>query len=218
MCKKIILFIIILTLLAICIFDSRWKDEGKIVYKQENINKEILINDIYKFIPNESYDVIYECSDLASETIVIEGNGEMYQTIGLNGKGLYREIFKVIDNNLMLIYKEDLSDKNIEEILAQDLKDEISYNIKESELILQSPIEVGQKWDNTEIVEIGTGLKLDDIQLEGTYIKIVSNSLVSKGSMTTETYYSEGLGVVKHRVLINEENISYYQLKSFDIK
>lgn len=218
MCKKIILFIIILTLLAICIFDSRWKDEGKIVYKQENINKEILINDIYKFIPNESYDVIYECSDLASETIVIEGNGEMYQTIGLNGKGLYREIFKVIDNNLMLIYKEDLSDKNIEEILAQDLKDEISYNIKESELILQSPIEVGQKWDNTEIVEIGTGLKLDDIQLEGTYIKIVSNSLVSKGSMTTETYYSEGLGVVKHRVLINEETISYYQLKSFDIK
>ena len=218
MCKKIILFIIILTLLAICIFDSRWKDEGKMVYKQENINKEILINDIYKFIPNESYDVIYECSDLASETIVIEGNGEMYQTIGLNGKGLYREIFKVIDNNLMLIYKEDLSDKNIEEILAQDLKDEISYNIKESELILQSPIEVGQKWDNTEIVEIGTGLKLDDIQLEGTYIKIVSNSLVSKGSMTTETYYSEGLGVVKHRVLINEETISYYQLKSFDIK
>ena len=218
MCKKIILFIIILTLLAICIFDSRWKDEGMIVYKQENINKEILINDIYKFIPNESYDVIYECSDLASETIVIEGNGEMYQTIGLNGKGLYREIFKVIDNNLMLIYKEDLSDKNIEEILAQDLKDEISYNIKESELILQSPIEVGQKWDNTEIVEIGTGLKLDDIQLEGTYIKIVSNSLVSKWSMTTETYYSEGLGVVKHRVLINEETISYYQLKSFDIK
>lgn len=218
MCKKIILFIIILTLLAICIFDSRWKDEGKMVYKQENINKEILINDIYKFIPNESYDVIYECSDLASETIVIEGNGEMYQTIGLNGKGLYREIFKVIDNNLMLIYKEDLSDKNIEEILAQDLKDEISYNIKESELILQSPIEVGQKWDNTEIVEIGTGLKLDDIQLEGTYIKIVSNSLVSKWSMTTETYYSEGLGVVKHRVLINEETISYYQLKSFDIK
>lgn len=82
-----------------------------IVYKQENINKEILINDIYKFIQNESYNVIYECSDLASETIVIEGNGEMYQTIGLNGKGLYREIFKVIDNNLMLIYKEDLSDK-----------------------------------------------------------------------------------------------------------
>lgn len=46
----------------------------------------------------------------------------------------------------------------------------------------------------------------------------MSNSLVSKGSMTIETYYSEGLGVVKHRVLINEETISYYQLKSFDIK
>ena len=75
-----------------------------------------------------------------------------------------------------------------------------------------------QKIVGVKIVEIGTDLKLDDIQLEGTYIKIVSNSLVSKWSMTTETYYSEGLGVVKHRVLINEETISYYQLKSFDIK
>ena len=36
--------------------------------------------------------------------------------------------------------------------------------------------------------------------------------------MTIQSYYSEGFGVVKHRVLINEETISYYQLKSFDIK
>ena len=58
-------------------------------------------------------------------------------------------------------------------------------------------------------------LKLDDILLEGIYIKTVSNTLVDNESITTEIYYSEGLGVVKYRVLINEEAISYYQLKSF---
>ncbi|MBC5996786.1 hypothetical protein EAI30_09040 [Romboutsia ilealis] len=213
--KKLIVLIIVFILAIIYIVNFKWKDEGKIIYKQEYVNKEILINNIYRFIPNESYSVVYEGTDLAPEIIAIEGDGEMYQTIGVNGKGLYRDVFKVVDNNLMLIYKEDLHDKNIDEALEQNLKDEISYNKNESELILQSPIEVGQKWDNTEIVEVGMDLKLDDILLEGIYIKTVSNTLVDNESITTEIYYSEGLGVVKYRVLINEEAISYYQLKSF---
>ena len=95
----------------------------------------------------------------------------------------------------MLIYKEDLHDKNIDEALEQNLKDEISYNKNESELILQSPIEVGQKWDNTEIVEVGMDLKLDDILLEGIYIKTVSNTLGDNESITTQNYYSERLGI-----------------------
>ena len=113
--KKLIVLIIVFILAIIYIVNFKWKDEGKIIYKQEYVNKEILINNIYRFIPNESYSVVYEGTDLAPEIIAIEGDGEMYQTIGVNGKGLYRDVFKVVDNNLMLIYKEDLHDKNIDE-------------------------------------------------------------------------------------------------------
>lgn len=165
------------------------------------------------FIPNGSYEVTYDGSDLLSSENYIKGDGKSYQTIGTNGKGPFVEVYTTKEEGLYRSYSGDLTEEvfnDIEEIDYLDKKDDVKENI-----LLKEPLTVGTRWDTKEIVEVGENLKLANITLEGTYVKTWEKQKSNEGNEIVQVhYYSEGLGCVEHRILVDGTVTEHSTLKS----
>lgn len=164
---------------------------------------------ISKFIPNGKYNVVFKGSDMANELISIKGDGTTYQTIGLNGNGYYYEVFKVVNNQLLFVDSEDLTD--IDNVSDKNIK--TNEDLENYEVVLKSKTD---KKDTFQVSEIGTNLKLDNIELKGGYIKTTKNISTSDSKTILETYYSEGLGVVKYEVIMDGTVMEYSELISYE--
>lgn len=153
------------------------------------------------FIPNGKYTVKYDASDLIASENYIEGDGASYQVIGTTGKGPKVDVYSIKYSGLYKVYSGDLSEDEMKDITT------INYlgkeNTLEEILVLNGPIKVGTRWDNKEIVEVGENLKLDNLTLEGFYVKTWEKEVTDGKETIKVCYYSEGLGCVKYKVLID---------------
>lgn len=96
-----------------------------------------------------------------------------------------------------------------------DLLDKRDYSTEE--LILKEPIEVGTRWDNKEIVEVGENLTLEGIALKGIYVKTWEKEKDSNGNEVVKVfYYSEGLGCVKYKVLVDNNEVEWLEVSDID--
>lgn len=180
--------------------------------KEENISK---------FIPNGNYKVSFKGSDMANELLFLMGDGTSYKTIGINGKGYYLEGFKVVDNELCII--DNIEIENIESIKSladiNSLNSNTEMNGDKVVILRTNPTEL----DTFRIVEKGKDLKLNNIQLKGEYIKVSEDKSTDESTIYVETYYSEGLGVVKYEVILDDtvmefsELVKYEKLENFDL-
>lgn len=168
------------------------------------------------FIPNGNYTVKYDASDLVSSENYIEGDGTSYQVIGTTGKGPKVDVYSIKYSGLYKVYSGDLSEDEMKDIAT------INYLGKEDTLeemlVLNGPIKVGIRWDNKEIVEVGKNLKLDDLTLEGAYVKTWEKEVADEKETIKVCYYSEGLGCVKYKVLIDGEEVEKSTAISIDKK
>lgn len=177
----------------------------------EESNRNNVVLDLRTFIPNEEIEIKYEGSDFVPQILYIRGNGTSYQTVGVNGKGAFVNVYRLINNELSLVCNYDLTEDEMKNV------NQIDYLDKDKELdeipLLTSPIKVGTKWDNKEIVEIGEDLKLDNLTLEGAYIKTWEKTKYEDTETVSVYYYVEGLGCVEHRVIVNGEIIEWSRAK-----
>lgn len=164
------------------------------------------------FIPNGEYEVEYKGSDLAAQVQYIKGNGTSYEEIGVNGKGSYINVYSSEGTSLKKIYKGDLTD---EEMANKASIDYLSKGSNADEEMLQGPITVGTRWGNKEIVEVGQNLKLGELTLPGTYVKTWEKEDGKDGLVVKVYYYSEGLGCVDYRAMMNDEIVDYSTLTSY---
>lgn len=165
------------------------------------------------FIPNENYEITYDASDFVSSENYIKGDGSSYQSIGTNGKGPFIDVYTTKDGGIYRSYFDDLT----EEVFND--KENIDYLSKRDDLkeniLLKEPIVVGTRWDTKEIVEVGENLKLDNITLEGTYVKVWEKQKSDEGNEIVQVhYYSEGLGCVEYRILVDGEVMEHSTLKT----
>ena len=165
------------------------------------------------FIPNENYEITYNASDIVSSENYIKGDGSSYQSIGVNGKGPFVDVYTTKDGGIYRSYFDDLT----EEVFND--KENIDYLSKRDDLkeniLLKEPIAVGNRWDTKEIVEVGENLKLDDITLEGAYAKVWEKQKSDEGNEIVQVhYYSEGLGCVEYRIIVDGILMEYSTLKS----
>ena len=167
-----------------------------------------------RFIPNGNYKVTFKSNDMADQLLYLKGDAHTYQAIGVTGKGYYREIFTLHDEKLKLVRREDLEDVPMEKILEKDC----NVNVKESDYktILGNIVNEGDTWDNLKIEEVGLNLKLSNLQLEGSYLKLVETVKDGDNPHTVETYFSEGLGIVKYEVIEDGTVIEYSELQSYE--
>lgn len=190
-----------------CTTDNKENPPENQIETSVDENKEEV--NISKFIPNGSYKTVFEGSDMANELQSIKGDGTTYEAIGVSGKGYYREIFKVIDNQLCFIEKEDLED--IENISDKEIVvDETLGNYK---VVLKAKTD---KTDTIQIAETGKDLKLKNLELKGDYIKVVEDVSTDEAKTIIETYYSEGLGVVKYEVIMDGNVMEFSELVSYE--
>lgn len=169
-----------------------------------NIEKELSIG---IFIPDGSYEIKYDASDLISNDNYVKGNGTTYQVVGTSGKGPYINVYELKDNGIYKVYNGDLTSDEMSAIETIDYLDKRNNN--EEAMILNAPIKVGTRWDNKEIVEVGENLKLGSLSLEGAYVKTWEKETSNGQEVVKVYYYSEGLGCVQHRVLLGEEVVEY---------
>lgn len=155
------------------------------------------------FIPNGNYEVKFEASDLISNYNYVKGNGTEYQVVGANGKGPFIEVYSLEDNGLNKVFTKDLTDEEFSNINSINYLDKRENNVKE--YLLNNPIVVGTRWDNKEVVEVGENLNLGGLILEGAYVKTWQKTVEGDNETVAVYYYSEGLGCVQHRVLVNGE-------------
>lgn len=165
------------------------------------------------FIPNENYETTYDASDFVSSENYIKGDGSSYQSIGTNGKGPFIDVYTTKDGGIYRSYFDDLT----EEVFND--KENIDYLSKRDDLkeniLLKEPIVVGTRWDTKEIVEVGENLKLDNMTLEGTYVKVWEKQKSDEGNEIVQVhYYSEGLGCVEYRILVDGEVMEHSTLKT----
>lgn len=184
------------------------KDEVK---GDEAKNEELKVS---KFIPNTSYNVKFQCSDLGFDVSSIKGDGTYYQRMGTTGKGDYVEVFKYMNNNLINTYASDFERSNYKE----DFNDLNFFGEENTsnKIYLNSPIKQGTEWDKMKIVEVGKNLKLEKIQLEGDYV-VVERDISTEGINAIETlYFSQGLGIVKDVTKIDGDIVDYSELISYE--
>lgn len=166
---------------------------------------------VSNFIPNGTYNVSFEGSDMSNELISIKGDGTIYQTIGLNGKGYYHEVYKVLNNQLIFVDKEDLTD--IEDISNINITNNINEDLENYEVVLRANTD---KSDDIQILETGKDLKLKNIELKGDYIKTTKDISTNDNKTIINTYYSEGLGIVKYEVVMDGTVVENSELKSYE--
>lgn len=164
------------------------------------------------FIPNGEYEVQYQGSDLAAQVQYIKGNGSSYEEVGVNGKGPYISVYSSDGTSLKKIYTGDLTD---EEMAKKESIDYLSKGSNNDAEMLQGPITVGTRWGNKEIVEVGQNLKLGELTLPGTYVKTWEKEDGKDGLVVKVYYYSEGLGCVDYRAMMNDEIVDYSTLTSY---
>lgn len=211
--KKIMIIVSTLTI-ASCFFSgcSKETDKPGLDNNKPEINTDTTKDNLSlsKFIPNGNYKVSFAGSDMSNELLFITGDGTSYKTIGVNGKGYYIEEFKLIDNELCFRNKVDIENidniKSLEDINTLTPKDVM--NGDKVVILRENPTEL----DSFKIVEKGKDLKLDSIQLKGDYIKVEENKPGDDGNTVIETYYSEGLGVVKYDVIFDNVVMDFSEL------
>ena len=159
------------------------------------------------FIPNGSYEIKYDASDLVSNDNYLKGNGKTYQVVGTSGKGPYIDVYELKDDGIYKVYNGDLTTDEMSAIETIDYLDKRDNN--EEEMMLNGPVQVGTRWGNKEIVEVGQNLKLGSLTLEGAYVKTWEKEESDGQEFVKVYYYSEGLGCVQHRVLIGDEVVEY---------
>lgn len=167
--------------------------------------------DISKFIPNGTYKVSFEGSDMANELIIINGNGIIYQTVGVNGKGFYNEEYKVVNNQLLFVDNEELD--NADNIPNINTDVNINEELENYEVVLRPNTD---KSDKLQISEIGKDLKLKNIELKGDYVKTTKDISTGDNKTYINTYYSEGLGIVKYEVVMDEDVMEYSEIISYE--
>ncbi|MGL5693844.1 MAG: hypothetical protein ACRCXA_07190, partial [Peptostreptococcaceae bacterium] len=156
---------------------------------------------------------------LSSELIYIRGNGEIYEAIGINGRGYYKEVFKIIDNVLYLTNTDDLSQ-------IESINDDSFNNLSKEEFTVSDDssnykalirtISKTKKNDNLKISEYGENLELTNVKLEGDYIQTVETETIDNVEFTKITYYSEGLGLVKYEVIMDGTIMEFSELNNFE--
>lgn len=195
--------------------NNKIKDDNKAKDNNSEIDKSKIT--IESFIPKEEYIINNECSDFVSNENHIKGNGKSYQLIGTNGKGPFIRVYTIIDKGLYEIYSGDLKDEEFLEVDKINYLDKVDSEKKV--LLLKEPIQIGTKWDNKEIVEVGKNLKLDNITLKGAYAKTWEKEKDNNGLEVVKVcYYSEGLGCVKYKVIINGLEMEHSKLSSSEVK
>lgn len=191
--------------------DIEIEDEEKLETDDNKLEEKKL--NAKMFIANGSYEVTYDGSDLLSSKNYIKGDGAAYQNIGINGKGPFVDVYTIKDFSLYRSFSSDLTEKEFidkENLDYLGEKDDVKENI-----LLKEPIEVGSRWDNKEIVEVGENLKLDSMTLEGTYVKVWEKEKSDEGNEIVQVhYYSEGLGCVEYRILVDGIVMEHSKLKS----
>ena len=191
--------------------------EDNINEKHEEDKLEEKELNVAMFIPNTNYEATYDASDGVSTESYIKGVGTAYQVIGTNGKGPFVNVYTTKDGGLFRSFSSDLTNEEFNDKENLDFltkKDDIKENI-----LLKGPIVVGTRWDTKEIVEVGENLKLDNMTLEGTYIKVWEKQKSNEGNEIVQVhYYSEGLGCVQYRILADGTVMEYSTLKSITKK
>lgn len=176
---------------------------------KNNIDKEQEIS-LDLFLPKGNYRVQYIGTDMASNPLYVKGNGVKYQVIGASPKCPYINVYAIKEEKLYKIHSQDLTDKQF-----RDYKN-INYLNKEidtsQEIMLASPLKVGTRWDNKEIVEMGKNLSIEGLNLNGIYIKIWER----KDNIIKISYYCEGMGCVKYKILLDDEVVEESTIKSFE--
>lgn len=190
--------------------DKKTEESKETSTDKETVSKENLT--VGMFIPNGKYIVKYDASDLVSNENHIEGDGTSYQVIGTTGKGPTVDVYSIKYSGMYKVYSDDLSEDEMKDIATINYLSE-EDSLDES-LVLNGPIKVGTRWDNKEIVEVGENLKLDDLTLEGAYVKTWEKEVVDEKEIVKVHYYSEGLGCVKYKVLIDKTEVESSTAKS----
>lgn len=190
--------------------DKKTEESKKTSSDKETVSQENLT--VGMFIPNGKYTVKYDASDLVSNENHIEGDGTSYQVIGTTGKGPTVDVYSIKYSGMYKVYSGDLSEDEMKDIATINYLSE-EDSLDES-LVLNGPIKVGTRWDNKEIVEVGENLKLDDLTLEGAYVKTWEKEVVDGKEVIKVSYYSEGLGCVKYKVLIDKTEVESAIVKS----
>ena len=169
---------------------------------------------ISKFIPNGNYETVFKGSDLSFDVSSIKGDGTYYQRMGTTGKGDYVEVFKLMNNSLINTYSSDFERSNYKE----EFNDLIFFGEENTsnKIYLNSPIKQGTEWDKLKIVEVGKNLKLEEIQLEGDYVKVERDASTEDIKSTETLYFSQGLGIVKDVTTIDGDIVDYSELVSYE--
>lgn len=153
------------------------------------------------FIPNGDYKVVFSGNDFTEIIEYIKGDGTSFQAIGRNGKGPFINVYSLVGDGIYQVYTGELTEEEMNDIVN------VSYlnkrNMAKETVILSSPIVIGTRWDNKEIVEIGENLKLDTLVLNGVYVKTWEKEIDGDNEIIKVCYYSEGLGCVQYRYILN---------------
>lgn len=181
------------------------KPEDNESEKEENITLE-------KMIPKTDLELYFTGTDFASEKNIIKVKGNTYQVIEQTGKGPVVRLYTVKGGTLTRVYSGDLTEEESSNPSSVDYFDKVEDN--EEINLLKEPLKEKVRWDNKEIVEVGQNLKLVDLQLEGTYVKTWEKTMEEENEIVKVAYYSEGLGCVMYKVLLNNEVVEEAVLNS----
>lgn len=187
-------------------------NQNQTITETEKENEEKGI-DVSKFIPTGTYAVSFKGSDMANELITINGNGTLYQAVGMNGKGYYHETYKLVNDNLLFVENEELEDSDEEPSMNITLDVNLDEKLENYETVLKPEFDKG---DKIQISKVGNDLKLEKIQLKGEYVVTTKDISDKETKTVVNTYYSEGLGIVKYEVVMNDEVVEYSELTSYE--
>lgn len=180
--------------------------------KKEESPQEKLDIKLESMIPKTNLELNFKGTDFASEKDVIKVKGNTYQVIESTGKGPVIKLYTVKDGALIKVYSGDLTEDESKDISKVDYIDKVKEN--EKSILLKEPLKLKTRWDNKEIVEVGKNLKLKNLQLEGTYIKTWEKTVNGNDKTIKVVYYSEGLGCVMYKVMLNDQVVEESELSS----
>lgn len=190
--------------------DNTQNTQNQTIVENEKEEKGI---DVSKFIPNGTYAVSFKGSDMANELITINGNGTLYQAVGMNGKGYYHETYKVVGDKLLFVENEELEDSDTEPNMNITLEVDLDEKLENYETVLKSEFDKSGK---LQISKVGNDLKLEKIELNGEYVVTTKDISDEETKTVVNTYYSEGLGIVKYEVVMDDEIVEYSELTSYE--
>lgn len=178
--------------------------------KDDSSNKEELI-DVKAFMVNGDYKIKSLSNDLGIDVESIKGDGKSYQAIGYTGKGMVAEVYTLKNDGIYSVFFGDVND--------EDANDSINYLDKRNgteKAMLKAPIKVGNRWGNKEIVEVGENLALESKKLSGKYAKTWEKYSENGTEMVKVCYFSEGLGLVKYKIIVNGTVMEYFEYKDIE--